>query len=318
EPSFFEGLKLFKQGVMTSARYTVDSPEDLREAKDMVKSEYSVIDLMLKLVNETGECFDELLEPLAIYHTESIGYHKSDKENLRQFGYYVSYWDLMLECLTNKAMTRVFDWDYLYEPSAPGEGPLSRYIENECFMVLSPTQTSLVDELIVSLVKKSVFSLMLTRQNKLAPMAYIADEFQNFISADSHTGEHNFVDRCRSYRVNCVFITQSLAHLKNKVIEKRGQAGDQALEAMLNNMTNRIVFRSTDAQTMQLLRTWIPCPPVMNSRHVIDVRPPSGLKVGECYFITARGEWGRQQVVLPQDWPPLMPRAQQDQLNLHH
>ncbi len=132
---------------------------------------------------------------------------------------------------------------------------------------------------------------------------YIADEFHRFITGDEDSGEQSFLDRCRAYNVTCVLATQSISSLKYGISENSGSETDanlsSSLETILNNCGTKFFFRTTDFETNQKLKELIPqnpFPSLQKLGHVIDVFPVSTLSVGQCYFFTPRGTWGRTRI----------------------
>ena len=57
------------------------------------------------------------------------------------------------------------------------------------------------------------------------------------------------------------------------------------------NTPSKFVMRTTDTRTIDWLRTILPLPDT-EGPHVVDVRRPSQLRVGEAYSIFADGGWG--------------------------
>lgn len=257
---------------------------------------YSVFDLMEILLSVHAP---ELLidfENFSLYQKDCKNVHKG-MSNLKQFGYYVSYWDLMLQTLQSERYKAVFDLNLALE-KAEAEGQIARWMDAGKVLVILPVLGSIIDEKIVQTIKGLVFNYMLTRKNMLAPMAYVADEFHNFISTDEETGEQNFLDKCRSYRVSCLLATQGIDSLSDRVQRQNGTAGAMALNSMLTNLGNRMVFRTLDSKTASMMRDWIEPSPLNPTRHVLSSFPIAQLEVGECYWVRG-SEWSREKIVLP-------------------
>lgn len=258
---------------------------------------YSVFDLVECLIEALAPSLHDKFLFLEAYKEDCRKPIHRPKDNLKQFGYYVSYWALMLNVLSSEGYKNIFDLNIALESEYSNPGQIAEWLDAEKVLIINPKIGSKTDEVIVMTIKRLVFNYMLNRNNMLAPMAYVADEFQNFISSDRETGEQNFLDRCRSYRVSCVLATQSVDSLSNRVFEQNGLAGEKALESMLNNISNRIVFRTTDYKTSNLLRGWIPPSPSNHGRHVLDNFPLASLAIGECYWIRD-GQWSREKIEL--------------------
>ena len=132
------------------------------------------------------------------------------------------------------------------------------------------------------------------------PTYYVCDEAQRYISTDPTSGEQSYLDRARAFRASCMLATQSIASLRYAIATSHDGAGvSSALDVILANTATKLFFRSTDPGTRNQLRDLLPVAPTTGRPHVIDVRPPSTLSVGECYYIMARGDWGRRQVTWP-------------------
>ena len=136
-------------------------------------------------------------------------------------------------------------------------------------------------------------------------VAYIADEFHRFFSGDTESSESNYLDRCRAFRGMAILATQSIASLRLKLLSadksvSNAQA-DAALDVLLANCGNKFWFRSTDPGTISYLRRAIP---QAGGQHVIDIRPPTTLNVGECYHLLADGTVGRRQIKLAEPQAP--------------
>ena len=168
--------------------------------------------------------------------------------------------------------------------------------------VFQPGDESLASDTIGRMIKGQYFHAALhrSRLNNPAtrPFFYICDEFQRYISDDKHSGEQSFLDRCRAFRVCCVLATQSVASLRYELPDRRG---DQAIKIIMSNTGHKFFFRSTDPDTARLLRDLMSAPAKPHLPHLIAVRPPTTLAVGECYFLLPDGRSGRSQIRLQSD-----------------
>lgn len=143
------------------------------------------------------------------------------------------------------------------------------------------------------------------QEGQMVPIFYVADEFHRFITGDETSGEQSFLDRCRAYGVSCLMATQSISSLKYGLAENtentQGESLNYALEIILNNCGTKFFFRTTDAETNEKLKAILPGPPnpaLQELGHVIEAFPLSLLSVGECYFLTPKGTWGRTKIVV--------------------
>lgn len=143
------------------------------------------------------------------------------------------------------------------------------------------------------------FKSTFVRAARKRGVAYICDEYQRFATSDAESSEAHYVDRCRAYRGIVVLASQSIASLRLQLhrMDKSVSHAEAsaALDVLLANCGNKYWFRSTDPDTIAYLRRAIPH---SGAQHVIDVRPPTTLRVGECYYLMADGSIGRRQIRL--------------------
>ena len=125
--------------------------------------------------------------------------------------------------------------------------------------------------------------------------AYIADEFQRFITADRVHGEQSFLDICRSFGAFTVIACQSIAslHYALSSFERDTDKRRSAIDIICNNTATKIFFRTTDQDTSHRLGTI--CPATVGGVLVTEVRPLSTLGVGECYASFPDGRFERLQ-----------------------
>ena len=126
--------------------------------------------------------------------------------------------------------------------------------------------------------------------------AYIADEFQRFITADRVHGEQSFLDVCRSFGAFTVIACQSIAslHYALSSLESDTDKRKSAIDIICNNTATKIFFRTTDQDTSHRLGTI--CPQTVRGVLVTNVRPLSTLGVGECYASFPDGRFERIQL----------------------
>ena len=127
-------------------------------------------------------------------------------------------------------------------------------------------------------------------------VGYVADECHRFVTSDTTHGEQSFLDTCRSFGAFCVLACQSASSLEHALAEGGGsaEANRSALSVLLNNTCTKLLFRSTDDATRERLGRLCPAP--ASGPKVVDVRPPSTLRPGECYAVTADGRFERRQL----------------------
>lgn len=186
-----------------------------------------------------------------------------------------------------------------------------KLIEDGKVMYFAPDRNPMDSEVTVGKALKRLFFVgTMNRESKRRPCIYVCDEAQRFITADTETGEQNYLDRCRAFRGICVLATQSIVSMHDQLLGTLGfnGASDQkvasALGVIMTNIGNRFYFRSTDVETVESLKKLLPMPPTGGSQklHVVDVRPAAMLMPGECYYMLANTKWGRRQI----PWIPVI------------
>jgi len=171
-------------------------------------------------------------------------------------------------------------------------------LEQSKIVLFKPDPLNQNDDKLGKVLKSLFFEFSFLRRNKNLPFFYFCDEFQKYITTDKASGEANFLDRCRSFNVACILATQSTSSLHNTLLleGKNTSEVEASVNSMLSNIGTKFYFRSTDTNTNNDLKQLIPQSPVLNQPHIIDVRPLSTLKVGECYYSLSDGSWGRKQI----------------------
>ena len=134
------------------------------------------------------------------------------------------------------------------------------------------------------------------RGGEMPLVGYVADECHRFVTSDEVHGEQSFLDTCRSFGAYCVLACQSASSLEHALAAGGGsaEANKAALSVLLNNAGTKLLFRSTDDATRNRLERL--CPEPSSGPKVIDVRPPSTLRPGECYAVTADGRFERRRL----------------------
>lgn len=215
----------------------------------------------------------------------------NDAELMNQLFYRVSNAEEVCKRLSSVEVLNVFSTD-LFARCDTGSTSIERLLDEGKVIVYQPSPYHSGD-ITGRLLKSRFFADVMTRRNMLQPVAYVADEFQRFISGDRDTGEQSFLDRCRSYRVNCVLATQSLASLQHALSQTGDRSASLAVEIIVANSPTKVVYRSMEPSTLQALKNWIPPAPA-GRPHVVDIRPPSLLPVGSAYYLF-NGDWGLYQ-----------------------
>ena len=120
-------------------------------------------------------------------------------------------------------------------------------------------------------------------------IAYVADEFQRFITM-GEDGEQSFIDRCRSFGACCVFASQTIASLRY-ALAASGAGADNALDIILANTGTKAFFRTTDRETIALVKTLL-------GNRLSDGRNLPSLEAGSCWLLRPDGSAARARVLL--------------------
>ncbi|NPA72872.1 MAG: TraM recognition domain-containing protein [Gammaproteobacteria bacterium] len=272
--NFYDGLLFFFESVQQKRTYnnsgSIEKLMTMLAAHDLDSMREAT---MLKQYEGKGRIVDDLL---------------------KQFFYYTSYLMPMLNVVTSKSFRQAVDLNLNMKSAHSID--LESVLDKQRIVIFTPKTLIETDVAIAKILKKQLFDYTFNRQNKKAPLIYIADEFQNFISTDEASGEHNFLDRCRSYRMTCVLATQSYESLQQKAIMQSAEVGASAVKGIINNTSTKVFFKGSNPETEAYVMNLIPSAPVLNALHVVKVRPLTSLRTGECYYLNSDGEWGVQQV----------------------
>jgi len=251
--------------------------------------------LFLNLFALLGPKNKNMVENLGIY-VRSGGISEEMKH---QFIWYTGFFEFMLSTLSSGDFCRFIDVSPIPVKKGASSIRLSEFFDNGGIVLYTPNlRSEFVSDVLAKLIKTQFFSYTFKRACMNRPMAYVADEFHRFITADRDSGEHNFLDRCRSYRVSCVLATQSFESLLQKISEgtRVGVNPSHVVNVILNNIGNKLFFRTSCVETKNIVSSLIPVPDRVDALHVLSVIPLTGLNVGECYSILSSVKWGRYQV----------------------
>ena len=165
--------------------------------------------------------------------------------------------------------------------------------------LVQPRLGAAQDGLIAKALKAHFFEAVLNsperqrRGGEMPLVGYVADECHRFVTSDQTHGEQSFLDTCRSFGAFCVLACQSASSLEH-ALEREGDGSRAALSILLNNTATKLAFRSTDEASRERLRGL--CPEPGAGPKVVEIRPPSTLRPGECYAATADGRFERRQL----------------------
>ena len=183
----------------------------------------------------------------------------------------------------------------------------------EGVMYIYQPSRHLHDELIAKACKALFFEAILDSPKRRKPghdmpmAGYVADEFQQFITADRTHGEQSFLDICRSFGGFAVLACQSVASLRYALCEMEDSEHKRssAIDIIWNNTGTKIFFRSTDEETTR--RVKVISPILGDGTSVIASRPLSTLRPGECYASLPDGRFMRVKLKMHEQHPKNRP-----------
>jgi hypothetical protein len=216
------------------------------------------------------------------------------KDGSDQFFYNARGAMTLVDHLGSPDIAHLVDFSVRRGQQNPAGADIASMVECGKVIVFQPRPTATFD-MVGRALKALFFSAVMNRKDMTRPMAYLCDEFQRFVTCDTETGEHTFLDRCRAYRTNVILATQSIAALHAAVAGARNSG--TALDSIMVNTPTKLCFRTPDEASVATLKSVIPRDPGGNG-HILSCRPPSSLKTGECYY-TIQDTWGRTRYSLP-------------------
>lgn len=228
---------------------------------------------------------EALLRPAGVFN--------GDSELFRQFSYAIQSTDPYITPLSSPELAQYVDLDPLPEQGKP-RTDVADLVEQGQVILFQPKNLE-THNVAAKAIKTKFFEAVFSRDDMERPVFYIVDEFQRFITHGRESGEQSFLDRCRAYRVMCMFATQSFASLRHE-LGSTPQANN-IIDIIRANTPTKFLMRTTDAGTTDWLRALIPPPPTPGP-HVVDVRRPLEFKPGEAYVLRADGSWtiGRARI----------------------
>jgi hypothetical protein len=180
-------------------------------------------------------------------------------------------------------------------------------------ILCTPGEGDPIADLAAMALKSLYFRMTFQKPLPARPVVYLVDEAQRFITDGELDGEQNWLDRARAYRGIGILLSQSISSLRYRLATLgNDQLSHHALQIMLTNCGTQFYFRTTDLEVNDRLIRLLPGPPQRELPHIVQMRPPSGLPTGHCYYIKPGG-WGRGPVLLdpsPSPAPPLGSPAQ--------
>ena len=249
-----------------------------------------------RALKEISTALNHLCESAGIVSpsTNVMSVYTGDSDLLQQWNYVcMSAVDTLATALGNPDISRFADLDVLPDLTQP-RTDIQALMDAGKVVLFCPEKRD-AHRIAALALKAKWYEAVFARADLERPVGIVIDEAQLFLTNDPENGEQSFLDRCRAYRAITVLATQSLASL-NYAFGSNASA-QTALEIIVANTPSKIIFRSTDSDTVHALRSLIP-PSDRGGPHIIDVRRPSVMKPGEAYFMFTDGSWGRRRVDL--------------------
>ena len=190
-------------------------------------------------------------------------------------------------------------------PAAPALLDFDAAVDAErgrAVFLVQPALGAAQDALLARALKARFFEAVLGSRKRLRNggrmplVGYVADECHRFVTSDPAHGEQSFLDTCRSFGAFCVLACQSVSSLTHALAGDGGGAArnEAAVSILLNNTGTKLFFRTTDADTKELIAKL--CPEPTDGCKVVHLRPPSALLPGECYAALADGRFERRRL----------------------
>ena len=190
-------------------------------------------------------------------------------------------------------------------PAAPALLDFDAAVDAErgrAVFLVQPALGAAQDALLARALKARFFEAVLgsrkrlRRGGRMPLVGYVADECHRFVTSDTTHGEQSFLDTCRSFGAFCVLACQSVSSLTHALAGDGGGAArnEAAVSILLNNTGTKLFFRTTDADTKELIAKL--CPEPTDGCKVVRLRPPSALLPGECYAALADGRFERRRL----------------------
>ena len=168
-------------------------------------------------------------------------------------------------------------------------------------LVVQPARDD-ADHLVTVALKARFFEAVLDDPDRAGAGAgrpligYVADEFHRFVTSDPVHGEQSYLDSCRSFGGCCVLATQSAANIEHALAHgtSPSAATDAAMSILWTNTATKMIFRTTDPDTVRRVEAL--CPEIPGLVSVVRARPLSGLQPGACVASLADGRFERCQL----------------------
>ena len=210
------------------------------------------------------------------------------ESDIQQFQYRRQTADPMLRLLADPEVAKLVDFD----PFPTGQ--CVRLSLREAMdlgrVVAYQPEPRANSELVARALKALWYEAVTRREDLQRPVSVIVDEFQRFVTADAVTGDASFLDTARAFRANCLFATQSVAALVDRL--GAGPGAQATVDTILANCPSKWYFASKDPLSEASVRAQLPPSPI-GREHVVAVRPLALLSRGEAYWSLADGRWGR-------------------------
>ena len=226
-------------------------------------------------------------------------YVSMDEEGANQLSYVTGGLEGALTSLCDASLSAWLDLSPLPELNDdPALHDVATLIETSRVIVFQPDDSPSGDTG-TRLLKAQFYRCAMERRNMHQPILFLCDEFQRFITCDRESGEASLLDRCRAYRITAVLATQSITALYDALAKRRdGGNPKYAVNCILSNIAHVFYFQTLDPDSMQALKTSLPAVVPSGWPHPLDVVPLSSMRVGEAYYVTPQGRWGRTQFKL--------------------
>lgn len=252
-------------------------------------------------LKKVSRVLTQLIQRHGLQCTNVLASYALDNDLQRQITYFAQSVGPMLSQLSDPSLETLVELDPLKSQKNQSTRSLASILDAGGIVLYTPgILADNADALVASTLRMLFQRYVSQRKNLLQPLVYVCDEFHRYVNCDENYGDDVFLSFCRSYRVMACLCTQSIAALQTVIAHQKSTGmADYATRALLNNCGNRLWFRSIDPQTQTEVRAIYPFQESHCRPHILDVRPLSKLETGGAYYLTAKGNQGRDQIALP-------------------
>lgn len=217
-------------------------------------------------------------------------------EECHQFMYRSSILKTMLQDFGSEETRRFVNFDPTISSSESSHTSLQSLLDSGAVVLHQPSNKGLEsDQRCCEVLRTMMIQYLKRRSDPMKVTGYICDEFNNYMSTNRDFGEVGLASWGRAFRCIAAYATQSTAALEVRVQELGDSSGEQALQALLTNLPNKIVFKSNEATTQKWAEHTVGRDGGILNLNTLVTRNLPSLSVGEYHFLSSSGVKGMQK-----------------------